>query len=363
MSVALVATVPYAGHRLYEQRLAAALAPHTRVAYLEPPTAPRSLRAVLRPGVLVDGGQTLVQPAWTVPFTRRLHLDRLRETAARRAAARTSAHLGGTASAVVFPDPTGALAAFPDARRVLLVKDDYVAGAHLLGQKPADVEARLRRAIAMADAVVAVSPELRDRLRRYGVEAEVIPAGCTLTAAAPEVTADRRRPLAAFLGGISPRVLPGHLHAVLDAGCDLVMLGGLARNFPTGSQRTALEQVLAHPRVLWRGHLSEREVAEVLGGVDVGLVPYDASPFNTASFPLKTLEYLGAGVPVVSTPLPAIDWIGTEHIHVEAEASAFGAEAARVAGSLTPAVRQACRRVAAGHTWARRAQAWLEVLR
>jgi len=363
MSVALAATVPYAGHRLYEQRLAAALAPHTRVAYLEPPTAPRSLRAASRSGFLTDGGSTLVQPAWTLPFTRRLHLDRLREYAARRAATRAAAHLGGRASTVVYTDPTGALAAFPDAQRVLLIKDDYVAGAHLLGQDPADVEARLRRAIAMADAVVAVSPVLRDRLRRYDVEAEVIPAGCTLTAAPAEATPDRRRPLAAFLGGMSPRVLPGHLRAVLEAGCDLVMLGGLARNFPTGSQRTELEAVLAHPRVLWRGHLSEPEVAEVLGGVDVGLVPYDASSFNAASFPLKTLEYLGAGVPVVSTPLPAIDWIGSEQIHVESEEHAFGAAAARVAGSLTPAVRQACRDVASGHTWEHRAQDWFKVLR
>jgi hypothetical protein len=38
--------------------------------------------------------------------------------------------------------------------------------------------------------------------------------------------------------------------------------------------------------------------------MDVGLTPYADTPFNQASFPLKTLEYLSAGLPVVSTDLP-----------------------------------------------------------
>ncbi|QTE29655.1 glycosyltransferase [Pengzhenrongella sicca] len=365
MTVALVATVPHAGHRLYEQRLAAALAVHTRVAYLEPPTSPRSWAALRAGGSLVDGGQTLVQPAWTVPFTRRLRLGRLREAVAARAAARAIGHLGQEPSAVVFTEPSGALRAFPRARKVLLIKDDYVAGAHLLGQEPGAVEARLRRSIAMADAVVAVSPVLRERLRRYGVDAQVIPAGCT--PAAPEVGAgtgarSSRAPLAAFIGGVSPRVLPGHLQAVLDAGCDLVVVGGMSRNFAPGPQRTAIEALLAHPRVQWRGHVSADEVTAVLADADLGLVPYDDSSFNAASFPLKILEYLGAGLPVVSTPLPAVEWIDTPQIRVERDAAAFGAAAAHLARAVTPGTRAACRAVAGEHTWERRAQAWLAVL-
>ena len=43
--------------------------------------------------------------------------------------------------------------------------------------------------------------------------------------------------------------------------------------------------------------------------LDVGLTPYRDTEFNRASFPLKTLEYLGAGVPVVTANLPAARWL------------------------------------------------------
>lgn len=370
--VALVASVPYAGHRLYEQRLASALAVHAPVAYLDPPAPPRSPGSVR--GRLVDGGRTLVRPAPTVPFSRRLRLHGARDAAARRAARRTLGHLQGPPSAVVYATLSGALDVFPRSRRVLLVKDDYVGGADLLGKDPAVLEDELARAVARADAVVAVSPVLRDRLRRFDVVAHVIPAGCRVTdvggvgqvgQAGPvgmPTAAPGSRPRAVFLGGLSPRVRPEHLAAVLDAGCDLVVVGATARTFPAGERRAALEAVLADPRVQHLGARDQDDVDRVLAGADVGLVPYGTSSFNDASFPLKTLEYLAAGLPVVSTPLPATDWLGAEQITVHEDAVAFGAAAAAAATTATPSVRDACRAFARQHTWERRAAAWLEVL-
>ena len=263
---------------------------------------------------------------------------------------------------MVYTGSRAALGAFPDARRVLLVKDDYVAGAHLIGQDPQRVEEELRRAVEAADAVVAVSPVLRDRLRRFGVEAEVIPAGCETVPGPVAAAPDGRAPRAVFLGGLSPRVLPEHLQAVLDAGLELVVLGELRRNFPEGRQLSALRAVLEHPRVQWRGAVGPELVTEVMRTVDVGLVPYDASSFNAASFPLKILEYLAAGVPVVSTPLPALDWLGSDQVHVAADSVQFGELAHEVARNATTAVRMDCRAFAAGHTWERRAEAWLDLL-
>ncbi len=61
--------------------------------------------------------------------------------------------------------------------------------------------------------------------------------------------------------------------------------------------------------------VSGREQFEDLPGylaaMDVGLVPYGATEFNRWSFPMKTLEYLAAGLPVVSTSLPAVRWLDT----------------------------------------------------
>ncbi|MDT0166888.1 glycosyltransferase [Actinotalea sp. AC32] len=359
--IALVASVPYRGHRLYEQRLAAALSPHARVVYLDPPRPPRSL-GELRERVVADGGRTVVQPAWTVPFSRRLGLRGARDNAARRAGARAARLLGGAADAVVTTGASASLDTLGARRRVLLVKDDYVAGAALIGQDPAALEAELRRAVGAADAVVAVSPVLRDRLRRFDVEAEVVPAGCVLPDDVPRGAPQGRPPRAVFLGGVSPRVRPELLRSVVDAGCELVVLGRLSLTFPDPAQRAAVEEVLGDPRVDWRGPVGPDVVAAELARADVGLVPYDASSFNAASFPLKILEYLAAGVPVVSTPLPALDWLASPHVAVHEDPATFGAAAAATGAGADESVRAATRAFAADHTWQRRAEDWLAVL-
>lgn len=359
--IAIVASVPYRGHRLYEQRLAAALSSHAQVVYLEPPRPPRSLRE-LRERVVADGGRTVVQPAWTVPFSRRLGLHGARDRAARRAGARAARRLGGSPDAVVTTGLSGSLPALRAARQVLLVKDDYVAGAALIGQDPADLEDQLRRAVAEADAVVAVSPVLRDRLRRFGIEAHVVPAGCALPDVVPRGAPTGRPPRAVFLGGLSARVRPELLRSALDAGCELVVLGGLAQTFPDPAHRTALEAVLADPRVDWRGQVGPDVVATELARADVGLVPYEESSFNAASFPLKILEYLAAGLPVVSTSLPALDWLAAPHVAVADTPEAFGSAAAAAATGADETVRAACRAFAAEHTWQRRAEDWLALL-
>jgi teichuronic acid biosynthesis glycosyltransferase TuaH len=46
-----------------------------------------------------------------------------------------------------------------------------------------------------------------------------------------------------------------------------------------------------------------------MAAIDVGITPYRDSEFNRASFPLKTLEYLSVGTPVVSSSLPAMRWL------------------------------------------------------
>ena len=66
-----------------------------------------------------------------------------------------------------------------------------------------------------------------------------------------------------------------------------------------------------------------------LAAMDVGLVPYGVSEFNRWSFPMKTLEYLAAGLPVVSTSLPAIRWLDTPLISLADTPTEFAAAVGR----------------------------------
>ncbi len=51
------------------------------------------------------------------------------------------------------------------------------------------------------------------------------------------------------------------------------------------------------------GFIPYEEVARQVASADVGLVPYEASNGTHCAFVAKAVEYLGCGVPVVSTPL------------------------------------------------------------
>ena len=92
--------------------------------------------------------------------------------------------------------------------------------------------------------------------------------------------------------------------------------------------------------------------------IDVGITPYADSEFNRASFPLKTLEYLAAWKPVVSTDLPAAHWLATDLIEV-ADWRTFGETVRRLA--LQPIDLGVVRNrvdFAGQHSWDKRAEAF-----
>ena len=87
----------------------------------------------------------------------------------------------------------------------------------------------------------------------------------------------------------------------------------------------------------------------------VGLVPYTDTQFNRASFPLKTLEYLAAGLPVVSSDLPSVRWLATDQVEIAGDPHTFGDAVDRaVEQSSDPALREQRQSFARGHDWANR---------
>jgi teichuronic acid biosynthesis glycosyltransferase TuaH len=98
------------------------------------------------------------------------------------------------------------------------------------------------------------------------------------------------------------------------------------------------------------------QVVLELAAVRVGLTPYVNTPFNQASFPLKTLDYLAAGLPVVSTDLDASRWLATEHIRIAEGPQSF---AHLVVDSIllppSPMDVEARQMLASEHGWPKRA--------
>ena len=261
--------------------------------------------------------------------------------------------------------------------------DDYVAGAELMGLSARRLRAQERKAVIRADVVTALSPILTERWSELrGAPVSLIPNGCTPVThdpgQLPPATTGLPRPVVGLVGRLNARINMKLLEAVADAGYSLLIVGP---HDPRWEPRrfTALT---ARPSVRYVGSVPEAEVSAHIAAIDVGITPYVDNPFNKASFPLKTLDYLSAGRPAISTTLPASLWLlsdlarseeaaFSEQIMLLAEdADSFIKSLRRIAGEpgqdgqaaydlpgAEPERAHRCRAFAARHTWARRADA------
>lgn len=366
-------TGPWDGHRLGAQSLAEALSRRGPVLYIDPP---RSVVGVARAGVsglreelsrsrlsLVSPSlarlRVLVPPAHTRPGVR--GLTRWSTARAVRAAV---AELGGDVRAVISghlnADPFGVCG---ERWRIFRCSDDFDTGAELgvAVRRASRVQASLAQA---ADAIVCVSPVLVDQWRARGYDPYLVANGCderlgdAATLPRPD---DVRlvRPIVGYVGLLSSRIDVDLLWSIATAGHSLLLIGERRPDLDGAKFRTLLDL----PSVQWIGHRSYGELAAYLGSIDVGIVPYRDSRFNRASFPLKLLEYLAAGIAPVSTDLPAVRWLNTELVRVGRDHAEFlGA----IDESLSEIGDEKCRSAriefAGLHSWSNRAADHLEIL-
>lgn len=132
-------------------------------------------------------------------------------------------------------------------------------------------------------------------LRRFAATGEV-----------PSELRDLPRPLLGYAGGLSPeRVDVAMLRAVAEGNpsASVVLIGPEAPEFSAELKDLPDNVVRLGPRPY-------ADMPDYIAAFDVGLVPYVVNEFNKGSDPLKVHEYLAAGLPVVSTRLPAVEEYG-----------------------------------------------------
>ena len=243
---------------------------------------------------------------------------------------------------------------------IFLCTDDFVAGAELMGVDPDEARRRVAVTAAAADAVLAVSPTLAATLGGPSTRVRVFPNGCT-----PRPTRgprpDERGHGAVLVGQLNDRLDVEAVLAVADRGIPLTVVGPRCER--EERSRGLIDRLLDHPEVQWLGRVPAAEVEAHLAGAAVGLTPYRDTEFNRASFPLKTLEYLASGVPVVSTELPASRWLDSPVVDVATSVEEFADLAERRARTGRDAsVDAACRSLAGRHSWAARADELAEMV-
>jgi teichuronic acid biosynthesis glycosyltransferase TuaH len=341
------------------------LAAHAPVLYVDPPLssmrAPqdRALARSLRepPLRLISPGLARVSPIVN-PGVTRVGLRDLSRALHRRAIRQAVDALGARPRAVVAASTDDVLDAVPADVRVLYATDDFAAGSALLGVSRRWLERSEARQLRKADLVVAVSEVLAERWRRAGAVTHTVPNGVEAEMYArcddAPVPADVElpRPLAGFIGHLSHRIDVTLLESVADAGVSLLLVGARQRTLDSPQ----LERLLDRPDVQWVGAKPFEELPSYLGCMDVGLTPYRETDFNRASFPLKTLEYLAGGRPVVTTDLPVNAMLDADLITVASDPVSFAAAVRRIAHAPASESDAARRRAfAAAHTWNARA--------
>jgi teichuronic acid biosynthesis glycosyltransferase TuaH len=188
--------------------------------------------------------------------------------------------------------------------------DDYVAGAQLMGLSAARLRAVEKRAVTQADVVTALSPILVERWSAMRASpVELIPNGCTPVSTSarslPSATRSLPKPVVGLIGRLNARIDLSLLEAIVNTGFSLLIVGPHDSRW----EPKRFAALASRPHVHYVGRVAQEEVPSYISAVDVGITPYLDSEFNRASFPLKTLDYLSAGRPAVTTVLPAAQWL------------------------------------------------------
>lgn len=181
-----------------------------------------------------------------------------------------------------------------------------------LHPKFAPIKSLLEHSSAMidkkADIVFAVSDRLVDAFSRGHARAILIPNGVDM---AEYEMPDRPEPEDLFRIK-HPRV--GYV-GFMQERFDVTLLGQIAERTPDISYVLAgevftpkhFEPLKKHQNIYFLGPKNKREVPAYIKGFDVCMMPHRIDEFTSAMNPIKLYEYLAAGKPTISTPVPGLD--------------------------------------------------------
>jgi glycosyltransferase involved in cell wall biosynthesis len=177
-------------------------------------------------------------------------------------------------------------------------------------------EAALTRGARM---VFAVSRPLVERHERENPNTRLLPNGVAIEwyqrpDGSPLPVPDDLPPASprlGFVGIVSRHVDLALLLEVARAfpSASLVIVGPIGGGSlaPAGRQREALDQLRARSNVTFLGLRPAEDLPGYISGFDVCLIPSLPDDFVAHSDPLKFYQYLAAGKPIVTTPVPLTD--------------------------------------------------------
>ena len=183
---------------------------------------------------------------------------------------------------------------------LLYYQDRYDAFQHVDGPR---VRANLAELARRCELSIASAEPLADELRVLGADPIVLHHGVEVErfatpAPAPGDLTELERPLVGFVGLIEPYLDLGTIVKVADSleRGTVVLVGDVNVD----------RRLLNHERIALLGRRDYELMPAYLQAFQVCLLPFKMDRLTEGVDPLKLREYLAAGRPVVSTPLPSV---------------------------------------------------------
>ncbi len=239
------------------------------------------------------------------------------------------------------------LSAFPESVRGYLCLDDFTKFEGAFRALAAEEQRMLTQtdvcfAVSESLAATRVPPSGRVYRLPQGVDVHhFAPSADPIPAAIRTV----RRPIIGFFGILAPWIDYDLLTRVATAYPDatVVLLGRTS---------TDISRLSAIRNIVHLGEIPYAQLPAYARAFDVGLIPFAVNELTVAANPLKLLEYLALGLPVVSTALPEVARFGSA-VSVARSPEEFVAQVGRALTERDPAAAQLRRQIAERHSWRR----------
>ena len=253
------------------------------------------------------------------------------------------------------PPSVGVVGELDELVSVYFCMDDFLHHPAATAKMIAPLE---RRLLERVDVLVATAHGLTKTKRPRSGRTHYLPQGVNFEHFAV------KRPTPTELQGL-PRPIIGFAGRLSDC-CDLRLLARVAKRFPEASLVLVGPLSVEHrglelPNVHCLGHRPYQDLPAYVQEFDVALVPYLVNDWTRAVDPLKLLEYLAAGVGVVSTAIPEVrKYEAVVRVTEDASDFVLGIERALTEDRETVVSRGQA--LARQHTWKQRAQALLDII-
>ncbi len=210
-------------------------------------------------------------------------------------------------------------------KKVYYVVDDTSEFEHFKAQKEI-VFREENETVKNSDLVIATSQPLFDRMKSinpnvhllsHGVDLEVFLSSQKMNVSKPQDLVPIKRPIVGFVGMISVWVNLELVFKVASLMPDVsfVMIGPLSN--PQQKPPSGLNNVY------FLGPKDKKVLAPYYGNFDIGIIPFKKNKLVKSVNPLKLLEYLASGLPVISTPMPSLLGLESLDVYVESTPEEF----------------------------------------